>query len=340
MAVPNTKSLQKFVLFCLGYTQLVILWGAWVRISKSGAGCGEHWPFCHGKVIPWEATLATWIEFSHRLTSGLYGLLIIGLLIWIKKSLPKGHPATRVAWAVLFFTFTEALIGAKLVLFGLVADNASLWRAFVMALHQINSLLLTGSITLTWFWLLRGGSEGLMNPLAQKAQTSGARLRLRSELAFEQGDSLNPQTVCRSQRSRWFAVLAVMLIAVTGSLAALSNTLFPSESLLEGFAQDFTHEGPLLLKLRVLHPVLAIFIGAVLIYWAWQQSEKLHGLAQVYARRLMKILIGAILFGIGTLLFLSPLWMKLTHLLIAHILWIFLVLFLAQRKYQKPEASE
>ena len=58
------------------YTIIVILWGAWVRISHSGNGCGDHWPLCGGEFIPTEATAKTWIEYSHRMMSGLYGLIV------------------------------------------------------------------------------------------------------------------------------------------------------------------------------------------------------------------------------------------------------------------------
>src|SRR5690606_14050623 len=46
---------------------VVILQGAVVRATGSGAGCGSHWPTCNGQVIPLAPTLETGIEFSHRL---------------------------------------------------------------------------------------------------------------------------------------------------------------------------------------------------------------------------------------------------------------------------------
>jgi len=47
----------------LAYSILVILWGAYVRISFSGDGCGDHWPLCHGEVIPTAPSVKTLIEF-------------------------------------------------------------------------------------------------------------------------------------------------------------------------------------------------------------------------------------------------------------------------------------
>ncbi len=31
---------------------LVALWGAYVRATGSGAGCGSHWPTCNGEILP------------------------------------------------------------------------------------------------------------------------------------------------------------------------------------------------------------------------------------------------------------------------------------------------
>ena len=54
----------------LGYTVLTILWGAYVRATGSGAGCGRHWPLCNGEVLPRAPGAAMIIEFSHRATAG------------------------------------------------------------------------------------------------------------------------------------------------------------------------------------------------------------------------------------------------------------------------------
>ncbi|MFN8454080.1 MAG: COX15/CtaA family protein [Anaerolineae bacterium] len=71
----------KYVWTVLAYNLAVILWGAFVRASGSGAGCGSHWPLCNGEVIPRTPQMETLVEFTHRLTSGLALLLVIGLTI-------------------------------------------------------------------------------------------------------------------------------------------------------------------------------------------------------------------------------------------------------------------
>ena len=133
----------------VGYLLVVIVFGAWVRITGSGAGCGEHWPSCQGVLVPRTPSQATLIEYSHRLTSGLLGIASLALPIAALRVFPRGHGARRWSAATLFFVTVEAAIGALLVKRGLVADNASLARAVVVALHLVNTLLLTASAALT-----------------------------------------------------------------------------------------------------------------------------------------------------------------------------------------------
>ena len=121
--------LVRFAWLTLAYNIGVILWGAYVRATGSGAGCGEHWPLCNGVVIPRDPSAATIIEFSHRLTSGLALISVVVLLVWVWRAFKPGHPARRGAAWTVFFMVTEAGVGAGLVLFQLVAENASMARA-------------------------------------------------------------------------------------------------------------------------------------------------------------------------------------------------------------------
>ncbi|MBV9958983.1 MAG: COX15/CtaA family protein, partial [Acidobacteria bacterium] len=133
----------------VGYNLLVIVWGAYVRASGAGAGCGSHWPLCNGEVIPHSKGIETLIELTHRLTSGLSLLLIVGLAVWAFRAFQKGHPVRRGAVLSLLFILTEALIGAVLVRRELVAGNASLSRAVVMSIHLINTFTLLAFLALT-----------------------------------------------------------------------------------------------------------------------------------------------------------------------------------------------
>lgn len=253
------------------YTLLVILWGAWVRISHSGDGCGDHWPLCGGDFIPDLTQKKTWIEYSHRLMSGIYGLVVIFIFIKLRKN--SELLVRKFSWILLLLMSTEALLGAVLVKGQLVTQNDSVLRLLTMSLHQLNSFLLTGATFL--FYLV------LKKPSAQ--------LKI----------------------ANFYLLLVFALLPLTGAVAALSTTLFPSVSLWQGILQDFTGEPHLFVKLRVLHPLVASMIATVFVFWCY--SRNLNRLAFEF---LIAMLVGAV-----TLLTLSPVYLKLAHLLIAHLLW-------------------
>src|SRR5512146_1869905 len=100
-------SLSRFAKFSwgvLGYNVFVILFGAYVRATGSGAGCGAHWPLCNGVVIPHPQRIETIIEFTHRLTSGLTLVLVAALVIWAWRKYPKGSLLRWSSGAAIFFT--------------------------------------------------------------------------------------------------------------------------------------------------------------------------------------------------------------------------------------------
>ncbi len=307
---------SKWSRILLFYTLLVILWGAWVRISHSGDGCGDTWPLCHGQIIPEAQQHKTWVEFFHRLMSGLFGFFVLGLYFAARRKFPKAHPVRKWALLSLIFTFTEALLGAKLVLLRLVADNDTPFRAFFMSLHFINSLMLSGSLAMTFDF----------------SRFQNLQKRLRSPWSLP---SL-------SIRKTVVAVLfAFVLIGITGAIAALSSTLFPSSSLLEGLQADWDPNAHFLIRLRGLHPLSALLFGGSLALVAWLSTQLLH--AEETELRLRSQMLTACLalgisFGILTLLFLAPVWMKLLHLGIAHGIWIFLLFWIRALRY-RPSGS-
>lgn len=272
----------------------VILWGAYVRASGSGAGCGAHWPLCDGAIVPRAPDVAMLIEYSHRLTSGMALLAVVGLLVWTWRALPSGHPARRGAAWSMFFMLTEAGVGAGLVLFQLVADNASLARAMFMAVHLANTFLLLGALTLTAHWSSGGEDVSLRG-----------RPGLTAALAAMTG--------------------AVLLVSVSGAVAALGDTLFPAESLREAFLADASPTSHLLIRLRVLHPALALGTGLVLILTAPRlpmavpEEESHPGFTIV---GLAALQLG---LGFANVILLAPVWMQIVHLLVADVLWIALI---------------
>src|SRR5687768_1412604 len=84
--------------FVTALTLAVILWGAVVRASKSGDGCGDHWPLCNGSVVPDASQTKTLVEFAHRATSGIAFLLVVVLGVWAFRAFGRGH-AVRAAAA-------------------------------------------------------------------------------------------------------------------------------------------------------------------------------------------------------------------------------------------------
>ena len=290
--------LATFAWLTLAYTVLVILWGAYVRASGSGAGCGAHWPLCNGVAIPRDPSVATVIEFSHRLTAGLALIAVVVLLVWVWRARPAGHPARRgAAWSV-FFMLTEAAIGAGLVRFELVAENATMARAMWMAAHLLNTFVLLGWITLTAWWLSGGA------PLAVRARP-GRALALAA------------------------AAVGLLLVGASGAVAALGNTLYPDASLAEGFAADLSASSHLLIRLRILHPTFAVLTAVGLLFGASRLTRGLGAEAARFGRLVASLSAVQLVIGAVNVILLAPVWMQVIHLLVADLLWIAFVLLAA-----------
>jgi heme A synthase len=289
----------KYTWFVLTFTIGVILWGAFVRATGSGAGCGSHWPSCNGVVVPLNPTTETVIEFTHRATSGFALLLVVGLLVWAFRIYPKGHHVRLGASLSMFFMVTEALVGASLVLFGWVADDASLGRAISISVHLVNTFLLLGALTLTAWWA-----------------SGGDPIRLQGH---------GPVFV-----ALLVALLGVMVIGVTGAITALGDTLFPVGSLREGILQDLDPAAHFLIRLRVFHPIVAILVG----FYQFLVSGLVGMFTSSTVVRRFAAAVAALFFiqlgaGMVNLILLAPVWMQLVHLLLADMVWISLVLLTA-----------
>ncbi|HEX9013493.1 MAG TPA: COX15/CtaA family protein [Anaerolineaceae bacterium] len=294
----------------LGYALLTILWGAYVRASGSGAGCGAHWPLCNGVVIPVSAQTATLIEFTHRVMSGLTVLFAAVLVVWAWRAFPRGSRIRLGAGLVGLFTLTEALVGAGLVLFELVAKNDSLVRAASVAVHLVNTLLLVGSITLTAWWASGG------NAIELRRNAAAARMLL-------------------------IALALVMLLSATGAVTALGDTLFPSTSLAQGMQQDFSPTAHFLLRLRIYHPLLAVVTGAFCLFTAgWTQRNNSSPSIRAYSAALTTAVLLQIGLGLLNIYLLAPIWMQMLHLLVSDLVWISLVLLAVSALSAPAAASE
>jgi heme A synthase len=289
-------SFAKYTWGVLLFNLLVILWGAYVRASGSGAGCGSHWPLCNGVVIPRAPQVETIIEFTHRLSSGVAFLLIILLFIWAFKAFPRGSLVRLGASLSMVFIVTEALIGAGLVLYEWVAQNDSVSRAIVMSVHLINTYLLLAALALTAWWA-----------------SGGDRLQFR--------------------RQGWIVwVIAVVCIAmlvlgVSGALTALGDTLFPVGSLAEGIAQDFSPTAHFLIRLRLFHPFIAMVVGGFTALLAGILTvTRLEKLDRAISMALMVTIAVQLGAGVLNVYLLAPIWLQIVHLLLADSVWVLLVL--------------
>lgn len=305
--MSSTARFSRFAWLTLGYVLLVILWGAWVRITGSGAGCGQNWPTCQGEVVHRPESVEALVELTHRLTSGLTLVLVAILVVWAFRLFPAGHRVRGGAVASGAFLLIEVLIGAGLVLFGLVGDDDSVARAVVMSLHLVNTSLLTGALALTAWW------------------------------------SRDPAGLTWSGRPLWrwltaAAVAGLLLVNASGAVTALGDTLYPVErssgaaALFEGSATEAAGVRHFLVQLRIFHPFLAIAVGLYLL--ALAASALLDASSRLALRRwgwaLGTLVVVQLAAGWLNVLLSAPGWMQILHLLLAKLVWLALVGFAFQ----------
>ncbi len=299
---------RRFVQYAWGVVfanVIVIIWGAFVRATGSGAGCGDHWPLCNGEVIPRAESIETVIEFSHRVTSGLALLAVVVLLVWAFRAFPKGHIVRKAAVVSMVFMILEALIGAALVLLQYVAFNISLGRAIWMAAHLVNTLFLLAALVLTAWW-----GQG------------GRPIRLRSQGVV--GWSLLAATI------------GTLVLSMSGAITALGDTL-----VITGGISPAEHAlVATLVELRILHPMIAILVGALVIGAAWITMQRRSGAAiQRLGRLVIGIYVAQLLIGSLNVALRAPVWLQLVHLAITCAIWILFVLMAAGALASEEEAE-
>ena len=292
---PSQHRFARYAWGVLAYTVAVILWGGYVRATGSGAGCGDHWPLCNGEVLPRGAAMETLVEFTHRVTSGLALLAVVGLLLWARRAWSSGSlPRKGAAWSMAFMVL-EALIGAGLVLLEYVAYNVSVARGYWMAAHLVNTFLLLGALTMTAYWA-----------------SGGAAVRLRDGGALAAAIGA--------------ALAGTLVLGASGAVAALGDTLAI------GGGIDPTTEPVVaaLLGLRIYHPLLACFVALLVAGAVWTA----HVMdASVRARLLGAAVLGLFLLQMGIGLvnvwLMAPVVLQLVHLFVTDLIWIGMVLFAA-----------
>lgn len=292
-------SLSRLAIVTLLWNLGVIVWGAYVRASGSGAGCGDHWPLCDGRLVPEAGSAERWIEYTHRLTSGV--ALLLGVFLWVlaQKRLASGHPLRRVSLLALVFLLLEALLGAGLVLFELVAEDASAARVWVVAFHLINTFFLLASLALAVH------HAGEPRP-------------------FRAGSAIPRRATA------WCVFGLLLATGASGAVAALGTTLHPAPSVAQGFAQDLAPGSPALLRYRWLHLPLALVAAGAALGLLGRLAAEAPGRDGERTRRRARatgwILLLQLLVGLLTLVSLAPIPLQLLHLLVADLVWIGLVL--------------
>ena len=297
--MTNRKTFATFAWSVLAYNILVIVWGAYVRASFSGDGCGTHWPFCNGVVIPHAAATKTIVEFTHRVMTGVDTPLILLLCLWAFRSFPKKHAVRLYAVLSLAFLLIEALLGAGLVLFRYVAQDASIGRAVYLSAHLTNTMLLLSALTST-AWLALSGAE---------------RINIRRASTALKG-----------------ALPVTLIVGITGGITALGDTLFPAKSLAAGMQQDFATNSSFFLRLRIVHPAIAV-LGAAYLLWLVVTALRNHQddtAGRTAATRVLWIVLAQVGVGALNVTLLAPVWLQLFHLFTADLLWIAVLLMVLE----------
>lgn len=287
---------RRFTAYAWGlviFTLVVILWGDVVQATGSGDGCGAHWPTCNGEVLPAFRGLETFIEFFHRITSGLSLILTIGLLVWSRRAFPKGHLARLGAGLAMLFMITESLVGAGLVLFRLVGEDASLARAVVAPIHLINTLFLIGSLTLTAWW----SSHPEHRPVWKGQGWVGWALGL--------------------------GFVGILGVAASGALTSLGDALFPVRNTAEAVGRALTPGEHFLVQLRIYHPFIAVLVSVYVVLMANLVANLRPGTyTKLFARMAGVVFILQLGMGYLNVHQAAPLYTQLPHLLLSDAVWL------------------
>lgn len=292
----QSRAFSIYVWGVLAFNVLVIVWGAFVRATGSGAGCGSHWPLCNGEVILRAPEIETIIEFSHRTSSGIALLLVAALVPLAWRTFGRGHRVLKMALISLAFILFEALLGAGLVLLEYVAHNASVARAYWVAGHLINTFLLLAVLTLTAWW--GGGAPAI---------------RLRSQPGALVG-------------TLGAALAGMLVLGASGGITALGDTLL----LNAGITPEQSSLVATLVDLRIYHPLLAFVVGglilaAVMTARSMRPSPIINRLGWL----LGSVFVLQLMVGAFNVVLKAPVAMQLIHLLISDTIWISLVLLAA-----------
>ena len=278
-------------------TVVIILSGDLVQATGSGAGCGENWPRCDGALIPAFDDAATGIEFTHRILTFVLSMVIVALVVRARKSFTPGHRIRRAVGYVAALFVLEVAIGALLVVFGWVDDDGSFGRVVADSLHLVNTFLLVAALVVVVYYAA-GGREA------------------------------SPGDLLRTASDVFGGAVVLLLIGLTGAISSLADTLFPADSVLEGIREEFGSAAPFLLRVRAVHPIVAIAGGIVVFVIAKRLAGGGGRSVSRYARAVHTGILIQLGLGALNLALLTPLETQIAHLLLADVVWIAYVLMM------------
>lgn len=299
------------VLLLVGYSILAILYGAYVRASFSGDGCGTNWPNCgQANFLP-SGSLKSFIEFSHRVSAQLILPLTVGLYWFTRAKKPEYKETQRwLLWAT-FFTLVEGAVGAGLIKFGLTAYKDTVHRTFAMSLHLVTTFALLASLAFA----------ALSSVYKERVEFKG------------QGAVLSIFS---------FGAFWTVILGISGAISALGTMLRVHDQVLE---QALRPTADYLDRLRVAHPFVAVAALVSIVVCAGLVSAiRPYPMVRKASRVLLGLFAVQMACGLLNIWIKAPVWMQVIHLLLADLIWMALVsvgyFALTAEKASLPEKQE
>lgn len=293
---PGRRKFRVLAWSVLIFNVGVVLGGAIVRATGSGDGCGESWPTCTDRLFPANPGVETVIEFSHRVTSALAILGVITLFVFARRLYDKGDRVRNGAAASLALLLFESVLGAALVIFGWVDQDASIGRMIIVPLHLTNTYILLGALTVTAWW--SSGNPGPTKPIDT-----------------------------RVKRNLILGAVSLVVLGATGALNALADSLYPAETFLSGVADEFAGDAPWLLEVRIFHPIIAIAVGFGVAYLVMRLAAAAGDRTKRLGAFVGGLIVIQFFIGLVNVILAAPLEIQVIHLAIADAIWIFYLLF-------------
>ncbi len=265
----------------------LIVFGAIVRVTDSGLGCGEEWPLCNGTIFPPLDNVTAWIEWSHRLFASLIGILGLGMLVVAWRRYFHTHRVVFIVTTIAALLYlTQSALGALTVVLGLSPT--------MVTLHLGTAMLLLGA-------LLIAGLLTRYQPEAQATQ-----------------DHVTTLT--------YITALLAFVIILTGALVRGSGATLACTDWPLCFGQILPTQQGQLAVVHMLHRLAVAVLGIALLLLVWQvyitRSQRAVRYAAVGA--LLAYLLQAAVGALFVFTSAAPIW-GAAHVGFAAITWAFLV---------------